>query len=96
MKTADRVTLYASSSDEALALSKQVHGYPRAGESGDQLVVVPGIDTIDVSAVNTGTDRPRLLHRQLRRGRQPGRCDARTPCPRRNAPGCCPSNRPTR
>jgi esterase/lipase superfamily enzyme len=52
-RTADRVTLYASSNDEALALSKQVHGYPRAGDSGGQLVVVPGIDTIDVSAVDT-------------------------------------------
>ncbi len=40
--------------DEALALSKRVHGYPRAGESGEQLVVVPGVDTINVSAVNTG------------------------------------------
>jgi len=54
VKTADRVTLYASSLDEALALSKRVHGYPRAGESGQQLVVVPGVDTIDVSAVDTG------------------------------------------
>jgi esterase/lipase superfamily enzyme len=52
-KTARRVTLYASSNDEALALSKQVHGYPRAGDTGLNLVVVPGIDTIDVSAVDT-------------------------------------------
>jgi len=51
--TADRVTLYASSNDEALAASKQVHGYPRAGESGENMVVVPGIETIDVSAVDT-------------------------------------------
>ncbi len=53
INTARRVTLYASSNDEALAASKQVHGYPRAGESGDNVVVVPGIDTIDVSAVDT-------------------------------------------
>jgi esterase/lipase superfamily enzyme len=52
-KTAKRVTLYASSNDEALVMSKKVHGYPRAGDSGSQLVVVPGIDTIDVSAVDT-------------------------------------------
>jgi esterase/lipase superfamily enzyme len=51
--TAKRVTLYASSNDEALVLSKQVHGYPRAGETGDALVVIPGIETIDVSAVDT-------------------------------------------
>jgi len=53
VKTAQRVTLYASSNDEALAMSKRVHGYPRAGESGPGLVVVPGIDTIDVSSVDT-------------------------------------------
>jgi esterase/lipase superfamily enzyme len=48
-----RVTLYASSNDRALAFSKTVHGYPRAGESGEALVLVEGIDTIDVSAVDT-------------------------------------------
>jgi esterase/lipase superfamily enzyme len=53
VKTASRVTLYASSNDEALALSKKVHGYPRAGESGESMVVVPGIDTIDVSTVDS-------------------------------------------
>ena len=51
--TAKRVTLYASSNDEALVLSKQVHGYPRAGDTGERLVVIPGIETIDVSAVDT-------------------------------------------
>lgn len=53
VSTARRVTLYASSNDEALVLSKQVHGYPRAGDTGDGLVVIPGIETIDVSAVDT-------------------------------------------
>jgi len=53
VKTAERVTLYASSNDKALSYSKTVHGYPRAGDTGDYLVVVPGIDTIDVSAVDT-------------------------------------------
>jgi esterase/lipase superfamily enzyme len=49
---ATRVTLYASSNDEALKASKQVHGSARAGESGDSIVVVSGIDTIDVSGVD--------------------------------------------
>ena len=53
VKTARRVTLYSSSNDEALMVSKKVHGYPRAGDSGSQLVVLPGIDTVDVSAVDT-------------------------------------------
>ncbi|NLX97997.1 MAG: alpha/beta hydrolase [Rhodopirellula sp.] len=53
VKTAGRVTLYASSNDEALVLSKQIHGYPRAGDSGDGLLVVQGVDTIDVSTIDT-------------------------------------------
>jgi esterase/lipase superfamily enzyme len=51
--TARRVTLYASSKDKALALSKKVHTYDRAGESGAKIVLVDGVDTIDVSAVDT-------------------------------------------
>ncbi len=54
VKTARRVTLYASSNDDALAMSKKFHGgHPRAGESGENIVVMPEIDTIDVSAVDT-------------------------------------------
>jgi esterase/lipase superfamily enzyme len=53
VRTAERVTLYASSNDEALVLSKKVHGYPRAGDSGAELIVLPGMDTIDVSTVDT-------------------------------------------
>jgi esterase/lipase superfamily enzyme len=78
IKTASRVTLYASSHDAALEASKQVHGYPRAGESGDNIIVIPGIDTIDVSAVDTSlvghsyygdsdtvlVDMAQLLHEQ--------------------------------
>ena len=52
-RAAHRVTLYASSNDEALALSKRLHGYARAGDSGAELVVVKGLDTIDVSNVDT-------------------------------------------
>jgi esterase/lipase superfamily enzyme len=53
VRTGRRVTLYASSNDQALQASKQVHGYPRAGDSGDGLVITEGIDTIDVSTVDT-------------------------------------------
>lgn len=47
------VTLYASSDDKALEASQRVHRYPRAGESGAGLVVVPGIETIDATGVDT-------------------------------------------
>jgi esterase/lipase superfamily enzyme len=45
-----RVTLYESSKDKALVASKKIHGNPRAGEP---LLLVPGMDTIDASAIDT-------------------------------------------
>jgi len=54
LPTAERITLYASSDDNALVASKKIHGgYPRAGESGAGLVVLAGIDTIDASGIDT-------------------------------------------
>ncbi|GGZ04859.1 alpha/beta hydrolase [Pseudoduganella plicata] len=47
------VTLYASSNDEAMQVSKKMHGYPRAGDGGDGLVVAAGLETIDASGVDT-------------------------------------------
>jgi esterase/lipase superfamily enzyme len=51
--TAQRVTLYASATDEALLLSKKVHGFPRAGDTGRDLIILPGMDTIDVTGIDT-------------------------------------------
>ncbi|QDU97189.1 alpha/beta hydrolase [Lignipirellula cremea] len=53
VKAGKQVTLYASSNDRALMASKVVHGFPRAGDSGELLVLAPGIQTIDVSSVDT-------------------------------------------
>jgi esterase/lipase superfamily enzyme len=50
---ADKVTLYASSKDEALVASKAINGEPRAGDSFPQPATSSGIDTIDVSDVST-------------------------------------------
>lgn len=48
---ARHITLYASSKDLALVASREFNsGDPRAGDAGEHLVVVPGIETIDVSA----------------------------------------------
>jgi esterase/lipase superfamily enzyme len=47
------ITLYASSNDRALLASKKIHGYQRAGETGKALVIVPGMDTIDASQLDT-------------------------------------------
>jgi esterase/lipase superfamily enzyme len=51
--TARRMTLYASSKDEALKLSHRVHGYPRAGDIHPEIVIVDGLDSIDASTVDT-------------------------------------------
>jgi esterase/lipase superfamily enzyme len=49
-----RITLYASSNDKALAASRKMRGdYLRAGETGEGLVIVDGIDTVDASDVGT-------------------------------------------
>lgn len=50
------VTLYASSIDSALLAAKKVEAYPRAGDSGKGLVVVPGVETIDATQVDTSLD----------------------------------------
>jgi esterase/lipase superfamily enzyme len=48
-----RRTLYASTRDQALALSKKLHAYARAGDLSDSITVVDGIDTIDATDVDT-------------------------------------------
>jgi hypothetical protein len=73
-----------------LELSQRVHGYPRAGDSWPDLVVVSGIDTIDVSEVDSSllghsyygdnetvlTDLFYLIHE----GRPPEKRDWLEPC----------------
>ena len=61
-KAAKGITLYASSSDKALLASKAKAGWkPRAGDiPPDGPLVLPGIDTIDVTAV--GDDMFALNH----------------------------------
>lgn len=49
---AHRMTLYASANDDALLLSQIMHGVLRAGE-GKYLLITPGVDTVDASAVKT-------------------------------------------
>ncbi len=46
-------TLYASSGDYALMASKTFAGYRRAGDTAGGITIVPGVDTIDASAIRT-------------------------------------------
>jgi esterase/lipase superfamily enzyme len=51
---AERITIYASSRDAALMVSHKFHSFPRVGESGANLMLFPGIDTVDATDVDTG------------------------------------------
>jgi esterase/lipase superfamily enzyme len=46
-------TLYASSRDRALLISRYFHNYQRLGETEPELIVAHGMDTIDASLVDT-------------------------------------------
>jgi esterase/lipase superfamily enzyme len=47
------VTLYGSSNDEALKVSKGIHKLNRAGEGGSKMVLMKGVESIDASSVET-------------------------------------------
>jgi esterase/lipase superfamily enzyme len=49
-----RVTLYVSSKDKALKISKRLHTFKRAGDSNEGALIIPGIETVDASNVDTG------------------------------------------
>ncbi len=60
MPLAEGITLYASSNDAALRVSRQLHGHPRLGEAGEFLTIAEGMETIDVTSVG----RYRILGHQ--------------------------------
>ena len=54
VRTGIHLTVYASSKDRALMASKAFHGYKRAGDAGDGLLVVEGVETVDASDASGG------------------------------------------
>lgn len=54
MARTGRLTLYASDRDEALIASVQVNGQRRAGMAGAEMVILDGMDTVDVTQVAGG------------------------------------------
>lgn len=49
---AHRYTLYGSASDKAIVLSQKAHaGYLRAGDGGENILVIDGVETVDATAV---------------------------------------------
>lgn len=59
---ASKTTLYVSENDRAMKLSREVHGYPRLGEGGEHLTILPGIETIDVSLTAIRRPSGHLYH----------------------------------
>ena len=53
VQASKNVTLYASADDKALLFSRTIHGQPRAGDAGDNLLIVDGVDTIDATGIDT-------------------------------------------
>jgi esterase/lipase superfamily enzyme len=50
---AGRMTLYASANDKPLSFSQKIHRYPRAGDLRDGMLISEGVDSIDISAIDT-------------------------------------------
>ena len=48
------VLLYVSNDDKALRQSQRIHKNQRAGQAGGDLILCNGVDTVDVSYLNTG------------------------------------------
>jgi len=59
---AKRITVYVSENDKALKLSNEVHGYPRLGEAGDNLTIVEGVETVDISFISIRRLSGHLYH----------------------------------
>lgn len=50
-RTGERITLYSSSRDRALQVSKALNGFPRLGDAVEGAMAIDGVDVIDASAV---------------------------------------------
>ncbi len=61
-KLARRITIYTAPSDKPLALSAQLHGYPRLGQSGNDVARLAGVEVIDVGALPTSSTSGHLYH----------------------------------
>ncbi|MFY0691786.1 MAG: alpha/beta fold hydrolase [Paracoccaceae bacterium] len=59
---ASNITIYVRNADHALALSAQLHGYPRLGEAGDHLATLSGVEMIDLSDISPEGPTGHLYH----------------------------------
>lgn len=59
---ADSITAYATTGDRPLALSTQLHGYPRLGEAGNDVSGLAGVEVIDLSDLPSEGPTGHLYH----------------------------------
>jgi esterase/lipase superfamily enzyme len=59
---ADNITVYVTSKDRPLALSAQVHGYPRLGQAGNDVGQLDGVEVIDISGLPDRSPTGHLYH----------------------------------
>ncbi len=56
------ITLYIAKADRPLALSEQVHGYPRLGQTGNDVSLLKGVEVIDLSDLQVRSPTGHLYH----------------------------------
>lgn len=59
---ATNITVYVADNDRPLALSAQVHGYPRLGQTGNDVSKLEGVTVIDVSSLPLMSPTGHLYH----------------------------------
>lgn len=59
---AETITVYVNTDDRPLALSAELHGYPRLGEAGNDVEALAGVEVIDVSELSAATPTRHLYH----------------------------------
>ncbi len=59
---ANNVTVYVADEDLPLAVSAEFHGYPRLGQTGNDVSVLTGVEVIDISDVPEATPSGHLYH----------------------------------
>ena len=56
------ISVYTSGADKALDFSAQLHGYPRLGESGNEVGLLEGVEVIDTSELDLMSANGHLYH----------------------------------
>lgn len=62
LKVAQNITVYVSDDDRPLALSEQLHGYPRLGQAHNDWTLLSGVEVIDLHELPNETPSGHLYH----------------------------------